>query len=172
MFEYSADARARGIKDVGVGLALGGVCGGFLTAIYLSGTGAVTWWIFGFALLIFFLAGVLFFVFGCARIVTGGLWDIRVDHGGVSWQAPLIAEKSFRYTLEEICGIEERIRRKTRDDGRVKEKREYVLLGTDGVEHRLTHQSGIDLEAFVAACKSLGIALTERVVPYRRRKDL
>ncbi len=172
MFEYSADARTRGVKDTGVGLALTGVCGGFLAAIWISGTAAFAWWIFGFALAVFFLAGVVFFVFGCARIVTGGLWDIRVNASGVSWQAPLVAEKSFRYALDEVRGIEERIRRKIREDGRVKEKREFVLLGSDGEEHRLTHQSGVDLDAFVAACKSLGIALTERVVHYRRRKDL
>ena len=172
MFEYSSNARARGVKDIGVGLALTGVSGAIVFMFHAGGDMAVAFWIFACACFVFFLTGLVFMIGGLARIVTGGVWQIRVDRNGVSWQAPLIAERSFRYALDEVRGIEERIRRKTREDGRVKEKREFVLLGVDGVEHRLTHQSGVDLQAFVEACTAFGVALSERVFPYRRRKDL
>ena len=172
MFEYKAEARERGIKDAGVGLLLCAVTGGFLWAIYQGAGMVLAWWVFGFALAIFFVAGLVFVVGGLARIISGGCWEMRVDGNGVSWQAPFVAEPSFAYAREQIASVEKRIRRKTRSDGSIKEKQDYFLVARDGDEHRLVNQSGIDVDAFVAACERLGIAIKERVVPYRKRKDL
>lgn len=172
MFVYSAGARQRGLKDITFGFGLSAVCGGLLAMIYVAADVSFIWSVVGLALAIFALAGAVFLCGGIARLLTGGSWQIELNTDGVDWQAPPVAEKSFCYGLEQICSIERRIRRKERKDGSAKEKQEYVLISKDGDEHRLTHQSGVDLEAFVEAAKSLGVAFTERTVPYRKRRDL
>lgn len=126
--------------------------------------------VFGPVLAIFALAGLFFVCVGLARIVTGGRWDIRVDEETISWQAPLMAETSFSYPPGSVARIDRRIRRKTREDGRIKEKRALFLVTQDGSEHRLNKQSGVDLDAFATACADLGVARREMVIPYASRR--
>lgn len=160
-FYYSATARSRGIKDITVGAILSGICGALawlcVTAPDLTGFSLLWGLVFG----IFALCGLVFLVGGVARVISDGMWEIIVNDDEVIWQAPAVAEHSFRYSLNDILRLERRIRIKQRQNGATKRKEKLFLCGSDGEQHRLTKQSGVNVGEFADVLTRLGVQTVE-----------
>ena len=169
LYVHKSKARKQGIKSLGFGLILTGICGGILALIWSGGTispGAVVFFVL---FSVFGLIGLVFVVMSLIRIILGGHWHIEVSKEGVLWSSPRFSEAPFDYKIEEIDCLQKQVRQKTKSDGSIKTKIEYYLISHDGSKHWINKQSGLDVAAFNNALIAAGLELKEVIVKKKQK---